>query len=58
VALVCSGDAGIYALATLVYELLDREDRADWRRVDVVTAPGISALQAYTPGGCNMTGPL
>ncbi|MFX3679831.1 MAG: hypothetical protein ACN6I5_00950 [Hyphomicrobiales bacterium] len=24
VALVCSGDAGIYAMATLVFELLDR----------------------------------
>ncbi|NQU61596.1 MAG: precorrin-3B C(17)-methyltransferase [Rhodospirillales bacterium] len=46
VALVCSGDAGIYALATLVYELLDREDRADWNRVAVSVKPGISALQA------------
>ncbi len=46
VALVSSGDPGIYAMASLVYELIDREDRADWRRLDVVTAPGISALQA------------
>ena len=35
VALVCSGDAGIYALATLVFELLDQDDRPDWRRVAV-----------------------
>jgi cobalt-precorrin 5A hydrolase/precorrin-3B C17-methyltransferase len=46
VALVSSGDPGIYALATLVYELLDREKRADWRRVAVTVCPGISALQA------------
>lgn len=46
VSLVCSGDPGIYALATLVFELLDRRKRADWNRVDVVVVPGISALQA------------
>ena len=46
VALVCSGDAGIYALATLVYELLDCNKNTDWNRVDVSVAPGISALQA------------
>ncbi|MCP5370093.1 MAG: precorrin-3B C(17)-methyltransferase [Hyphomicrobiales bacterium] len=46
VALVGSGDAGIYALATLVFELLDREDRADWNRVAVAVSPGVSAFQA------------
>ncbi|MEQ8667121.1 MAG: precorrin-3B C(17)-methyltransferase [Rhodospirillales bacterium] len=46
VALVCSGDAGIYALATLVFELLDHEDRADWNRVEVSVSPGVSAIQA------------
>lgn len=46
VALVCSGDAGIYALAALAFELLDREDRADWNRLDISVAPGISAFQA------------
>jgi len=46
VALICSGDAGIYALATLVLELMERENRADWNRVDLAFAPGISALQA------------
>jgi cobalt-precorrin 5A hydrolase/precorrin-3B C17-methyltransferase len=46
VALVSSGDAGIYGLAALVFELLDREDRPDWRRIDLTVAPGISALQA------------
>ena len=50
VALVCSGDAGIYAMGALVFELLDRapdqmgvSDAAC--RVDVVCSPGVSALQ-------------
>ncbi len=50
VALVCSGDAGIYAMGALVFELLDRgpdemgvSDAA--RRVDVICSPGVSALQ-------------
>jgi cobalt-precorrin 5A hydrolase / precorrin-3B C17-methyltransferase len=42
VALICSGDAGIYAMAALVYELLDREPC----RVAVEVHPGISAFQA------------
>ncbi|SMC61051.1 cobalt-precorrin 5A hydrolase / precorrin-3B C17-methyltransferase [Fulvimarina manganoxydans] len=47
VALVCSGDAGIYAMATLVFELLDRGDLSDGaRRIAIEVAPGISALQA------------
>jgi cobalt-precorrin 5A hydrolase/precorrin-3B C17-methyltransferase len=46
VALVSSGDAGIYGLATLVFELVDRERRRDWSAVEVVVAPGISAMQA------------
>ncbi|MEQ8394509.1 precorrin-3B C(17)-methyltransferase [Thalassobaculum sp.] len=46
VALVSSGDPGIYAMATLVFELLDRTDRADWGRVAVQVSPGVSALQA------------
>lgn len=55
VALVCSGDAGIYAMATLAFELLDKgrakqEDDAGLsdaaRRIELVVSPGISALQA------------
>ena len=47
VALVSSGDAGIYGLAALVFELLDGEDAAHWRRgVEVRVIPGVSALQA------------
>ena len=46
VALVCSGDPGIYAMAALVFEELERSGRADWNRVAVSVVPGISALQA------------
>ncbi len=51
VALVCSGDAGIYAMAALVYELLDRAPDCEGvseaaKRVKIINAPGISALQA------------
>ncbi len=51
VALVCSGDAGIYAMGALVFELLDRGPEAMGvtdaaRRVEVACAPGVSALQA------------
>jgi len=51
VALVCSGDAGIYAMGALVFELLDRAESAGGvsaaaRRAEVICAPGISALQA------------
>jgi len=47
VALVCSGDAGIYAMATLVFELLEQGGLSDVaRRIEIAVAPGISALQA------------
>jgi cobalt-precorrin 5A hydrolase/precorrin-3B C17-methyltransferase len=46
VALLGSGDAGVYGLAALVFELLEREGRAEWSRVRVEVAPGLSALQA------------
>ncbi len=42
VALVCSGDAGIYAMAALVYEIIDLEPC----RIEVNIIPGISAFQA------------
>lgn len=45
VTLVCSGDAGIYALATLVMEHLDRVATAEERRIEVRVLPGVSALQ-------------
>jgi len=46
VALVSSGDAGIYGLAALVFELLDREARRDWEAVEITVSPGVSAMQA------------
>ncbi len=50
VALVCSGDAQIYAMAALVYELLDasgaRAVSAAAQRVGVASHPGISAMQS------------
>ncbi|MGS4946212.1 precorrin-3B C(17)-methyltransferase [Meridianimarinicoccus sp. RP-17] len=51
VALICSGDAGIYAMGALVWELIARGDGHGGvsdaaRRVEVVSAPGVSALQA------------
>lgn len=50
VALVCSGDAGIYAMGALVFELMDRDVDAlgvsqAAKAVDVVCSPGVSALQ-------------
>jgi cobalt-precorrin 5A hydrolase / precorrin-3B C17-methyltransferase len=46
VALVGSGDAGIYGLAALVFELLDRAPAASWQRIAIAVAPGLSALLA------------
>ena len=51
VALISSGDPGIYAMATLVFEMLERTDtepdkHSEWNRIRVVSTPGISAMQA------------
>ena len=46
VALVCSGDPGIYALASLVMEMLDGAVDPAVRRIAVRVVPGVSALQA------------
>lgn len=46
VAIVSSGDAGIYGVASLILELMDREDRPNWRRIALSILPGISAMQA------------
>jgi precorrin-3B C17-methyltransferase len=50
-ALISSGDIGIYAMATLVFELLDlqlqgKENKPQWLDVDIEVIPGISAMQA------------
>jgi cobalt-precorrin 5A hydrolase / precorrin-3B C17-methyltransferase len=52
VALICSGDAAIYAMAALVYELIDREPC----RVAVEVHPGISAFQAASARAGAMIG--
>lgn len=45
VALVCSGDPGIYAMAALVMELLDKGQDEAAARIAVTVLPGVSALQ-------------
>ncbi len=47
VALVSSGDAGVFAMGALAHELLDRDDTpAHWDRISLELLPGISAMQA------------
>ena len=45
VALVSSGDPGIFAMASLVFELLDRGDNPAWQRIAITVHPGVSAMQ-------------
>lgn len=45
-ALISSGDAGIYAMATVVFELLDRQPQPQWQDIEIEVIPGISAMQA------------
>lgn len=50
-ALISSGDIGIYAMATLVFELLDmqlqgKESHPEWLNVEIEVIAGISAMQA------------
>ena len=50
IALICSGDAGIYAMGALVFELLDRNENEMGvsdaaKRIEVQCTPGVSALQ-------------
>jgi cobalt-precorrin 5A hydrolase/precorrin-3B C17-methyltransferase len=47
VALISSGDPGIYAMASLVFECLDASGLPDGAgRAEIIVAPGISAFQA------------
>jgi cobalt-precorrin 5A hydrolase/precorrin-3B C17-methyltransferase len=46
VAIVSSGDPGIYAMAAAVFEVLDREAKPEWEPIDIQVYPGISAMQA------------
>ena len=61
VALICSGDAGVYAMGALVMELLDRGATAGClsdaaRRAEVLMVPGVSALQAASAGAGALLG--
>ena len=44
VALVCSGDPGVYAMAALVFERLEAAAHPHWRRSEIVVLPGVSAM--------------
>jgi cobalt-precorrin 5A hydrolase/precorrin-3B C17-methyltransferase len=46
VALVSSGDPGIYAMAAAVFEVLERDAKPSWHDIDIRVCPGISAMQA------------
>lgn len=46
VVIVSSGDAGIYGMASAVYEVLDHDNNPEWNQLDIHVAPGISAVQA------------
>ncbi|MDE0303658.1 MAG: precorrin-3B C(17)-methyltransferase [Albidovulum sp.] len=60
VALVCSGDPGIYAMASLVFEILEsansRGRRAASIKSEIVVAPGLSAMQAAAARGGSLLG--
>ncbi|HEY7687140.1 MAG TPA: precorrin-3B C(17)-methyltransferase, partial [Dongiaceae bacterium] len=45
VALISSGDAGIYAMGSLVFELIGRGAQPDWARLEITCLPGVSAMQ-------------
>ncbi len=45
VAVVSSGDAGVFAMASTVLEAVETGD-AEWRRLDIEVVPGISAMFA------------
>ena len=44
VALICSGDPGVYAMAALVFERLEVAAHSSWRRSEIVVLPGVSAM--------------
>ena len=46
VVVVSSGDPGIFAMASAVLEVLDKEAKPAWQTIDLQINPGISAMQA------------
>jgi precorrin-3B C17-methyltransferase len=56
VAVVSSGDPGVFAMAAAVMEQLDRPDRpTGWATVEITVTPGVSAAQA---AGARVGAPL
>ncbi len=48
VSLISSGDAGIYAMASVIFELIDKADNQTYQTIDIEVVPGISALQTLS----------
>ncbi|NES96345.1 MAG: precorrin-3B C(17)-methyltransferase [Desertifilum sp. SIO1I2] len=46
VAIVSSGDPGIYAMAAAVFEVLEQDANPAWESIEIQVCPGISAMQA------------
>ncbi len=46
IAVISSGDPGIYAMAAAVLEAIDRDRNPEWDRVELQICPGVSAMQA------------
>lgn len=46
VAVISSGDPGIYAMAAAVFEAYEKLQKPEWQSIDIQVAPGISAMQA------------
>ena len=46
VAVVSSGDPGIFAMAAAVFEVIDSDRQSNWQGIEIHVAPGISAMQA------------
>lgn len=46
VAVVSSGDPGIFAMAAAVFEAIDFDATPEWEGIEIRVAPGISAMQA------------
>ena len=44
VALICSGDAGVYAMGALTFELAAQSDERRVQAVEIIAHPGISAM--------------
>ncbi len=46
VAVISSGDPGIFAMAAAVFEVIDRDNNPNWSIIEIQVCPGISAMQA------------